>query len=170
MKEYTILKDIALTTVLLLIICMALSCSDNNNPNESKTSIIDNNIVNAPSQIEIDGQEFSLSSYLWRDYMPISPIDGKELAAVVYIATSDSSQFPLDLKADKMWVLNKDEIWEAQLTNGTQPDGNFKIKKSANGGPKWDVGSEVIVVVQLVDKNNQIYYIKEDGSLIRRTD
>ena len=109
--------------------------------------------VSPTAQATIDGRTFRIAdAYLWRDFMPISPPDGKPLAASLKIQV-DSGAFPVDVTVDRIWVYGP-TVWEPALFEvrrspdaGTPAD---QIEVFANGGPKWDPGSEVSVDVRLI--------------------
>lgn len=167
-----ILKNTIVTSALfclLLTSLLIIGCGNNSTKSINPVLPIDD-INKVPSIIEIDGVDFELSAYLWRDYMPTSQEDGTDMAAVVYISTTDYTEFPADVDADKLWVIDNNNIWEAYLSNKSQPDNNFRIKKSASGGPKWQTGIKVDVVVRLFNAVGEQYYIKALGVTINRTD
>lgn len=168
MKKISVYNYMTSILFLSLITLTQIGC----NKNGSNPIIITpgDELLSAPEKIEIDGQEFILDTYLWRDFMPISPDDGKDMAAVVYIATADSTEFPPDISADKLWVINNQSVWEANLAQSSQYDYNFRIKRSAWGGPKWGPGIKVDVVVRLIDNNGNTYYVKQIGVDIDRTE
>ena len=161
MKKYT-------SFVLSILILSVVACSGDN-PQFSGVLPINDDVKNAPQQIVINGKEFSLTSYLWRDFMPIAPKDGHELAAVIRISTIDSTTFPNDVTADVMWVLNGAEYWAVKLSDDSYYQ-DFVLAKRATGGPKWDPGTEVEVIVRLYDSNDNSYYVKESKVGIHRTD
>ena len=156
--------------ITILTVIAAVGCGDKEPATTAPNTPPEVDPQTVPEMIEIDGVEFTLSTYLWRDFMPITDENGRELAAVVYVATADSSMFPSDISADLMWVYYKNDIWGAALENGSQPDYNFRIKKSANGGPKWETGILVDVVVRLIDDEGKYFYIKETDAVVERTE
>ncbi|KAA3637201.1 MAG: hypothetical protein DWP97_01285 [Calditrichaeota bacterium] len=162
-------KNIYLITLISILI-VVFGCSDNNSiPPVASTPPPD--LIDVPEQIVIDETEITMSSYLWRDFMPTIPEyeDGQKLAAVIEMETVDNSDFPGGLIIEKLWLFNKDEVWETTFSESGQSNKTSRIIKSARGGPRWDIGSEVVVVVQIID-NDQIYYLKETGVEIYRTD
>ena len=156
-----------LICLLILNLSLLCGCSKSTNPADLSTVDIDE-LIKSPTSIQIDSTNFTLSVYLWRDFMPISPIDGKPMEAVVYIQASDYSDFPTNLNADKLWVIDSAEIWETDLVDFTV-DSLFQISKKASDGPKWQTGIFVDAVVRLVQDDSIYYYLKTENIEIIRT-
>ncbi|NER31574.1 MAG: hypothetical protein F6J89_29145 [Symploca sp. SIO1C4] len=130
-------------------------------------------LQSAPEQIEVQNTKLTLETYLWRDFMPISPPDGKPLIAVIRIKAQDSMEFPTSIISDKLWIINGQEIWETEFTNEEQIASNSTpslLEKVARGGPKWEPGVEVDVIIRIIDENNHTYLLKTSNQLINRTD
>ncbi len=128
-------------------------------------------LLSAPEQIEIENRQYILESYLSRDFMPISPPDGKPLIALVTITAADSLEFPSSINADKLWVIkNPEEIWETAFTNEKlTPNYNYQLEKIARDGPKWGPNIQVDVVVRITHEGNT-YLLKASNQTIHRTD
>jgi hypothetical protein len=127
----------------------------------------------APEQIEIDGREYILETYLWRDFMPISPPDGKPLIALIWVTATDSLAFPSSIDANRLWVINDELVWETEFSDENLPkDPNRKhqLEKIARDGPKWGPNIQVEVVVQVVDGENNTYLLRASDQWIYRTD
>ena len=94
-----------------------------------------------------------LETLVWRDFMPGDNAGGSELMALALITAEDLQPYPEGLDADKIWVINGDEVWEAEFTGESGPPSQtrlYQLQKNAYGGPKWEPGTEVEVVVRLV--------------------
>ncbi|MCU0517117.1 MAG: hypothetical protein MUC60_09680 [Oscillatoria sp. Prado101] len=130
-----------------------------------------NTLLSAPLSVKIENRQYVLSTYLWRDFMPISPPGGKPLIASIRVSASDNKAFPSSLKVDRLWAIkDKGEVWETELAGqGRQPTAN-QLEKVARNGPKWEPGTKVDVVVRLVDKDNRTYLLRAAQQLINRTD
>lgn len=156
--------------ICLLIFNLSLLYGCSKSTNSADLSTVDiNGLMKSPTTIQIDSTNFTLSVFLWRDFMPISPIDGKPMEAVVNIMTTDSSDFPAHINADKMWVIDSAEIWETYLDDNSADDSLFKISKKASDGPKWETGILVDAVVRLVQDDSIYYYLKTENIEIIRT-
>ncbi len=106
---------------------------------------------NAPAEIVLNGKSLSLSTYVWRDFMPGTfwGSDGSPLIVTLKVATSDKQAFPSGVRMDRAWVLFGEEIWEASdfsaqvKTPSHNRDGWINCSDSpvceatAREGPKW---------------------------------
>ena len=124
----------------------------------------------APENVQIGGVKLRLSTYLWRDFMPVAPLDGEPLRVLLSIVTADSSAFPANLKAEAAWVLNGRLAWATAVQESRRVPGEPVLEVFAEGGPKWGPGIAVDVVVRLRDGAGRSWYLKARGQLIQRTD
>jgi hypothetical protein len=124
----------------------------------------------APEEVQIGGVKLRLSTYLWRDLMPVAPPDGEPLRALLSIATADSSAFPATVKADAAWVLNGGLVWATAVQESRRVPGEPVLEVFAEGGPKWGPGIEVDVVVRLRAAAGKSWYLKALRQPIHRTD
>jgi len=130
-------------------------------------------LISSHEQIEVDGRKYILEAYLWRDFMPISPPDGKPLIALIWVTAVDLLPFPTTLDADRLWVINGQQVWEAEFSNEELPensDRKHQLEKIARSGPKWGPGLYVDVVVRIVDCKNKEYLLRASKQYIGRTD
>ena len=109
-------------------------------------------LASAPTRVVLAGKSLALDASLSRDFMPISPPDGKPLNAVLRVRTEDGSDVPATVRADMVWVLNGADVWstvprEERSRNETTP----VYELAAREGPKWGPGINVDVVVRLHD-------------------
>ena len=125
----------------------------------------------ATDSVTAEGALLRLSTYLWRDFMPVAPSDGGPLSAVLRITTADSSAFPPALRADAAWILNGRDIWATWVRETRQRlPGDPALEVSAEGGPKWGPGIEVDVVVRLRDATGRASYLRARKQIIYRAD
>ncbi len=128
-------------------------------------------IVSAPDQVEVASRQYILETYLWRDFMPISPPDGKPLIAKATILATDLQPFPSDLDADRLYVINGEEAWVVDLPARQGPLlPDYQLKKIARDGPKWGPDVTVDVVVRLVEPGGSEYLLRAVDQMIWRTD
>jgi len=148
-----------------------ISCKDDSNPVEVPKEIPLETLHAAPETLSVAGQNIYLSTYMWRDFMPISPPDGKPLIAVVYIGTTDSTDISTEIDADVIYVIKGNEIWRAYLhkeefpSYQNPPRGLIKV---ARDGPKWQTQILVDVVVNVNYRNNN-YLLKAKDQFISET-
>jgi hypothetical protein len=104
----------------------------------SPTAPSSTELAAAPTTVTVDGKSLSLETLLWRDFMPISPPDGKPLTGVLKIRTLDSSVVPATAHVDMFWVLNGTEVWNA-VSREERPRGETTpaYEVIARDGPRW---------------------------------
>jgi len=131
-------------------------------------------LLSSPEQVEINSRRYTLETYLWRDFMPgDSPPDGKPLIALIRIIAIDLLPFPSTLDANRLWVINGQEVWETEFSDEqipTNPNRKHQLEKIARNGPKWGPGIYVDVVVRIIDYKNKTYLLKASNQYIGRTD
>ncbi|HHX57013.1 MAG TPA: hypothetical protein GX710_03250 [Clostridiales bacterium] len=166
MKKYVI---IFMTTILLI------SC-EKEDINESNIRI-DKELIselNSKSHdtLIIESNKFVLDAYLWRDFMPISPSDGKPMISINWLRDIDSMEISDNIDLIEQYVVYNDSIWIANYeneTSSTQPD--YKIEKISRDGPKWGPKIYVDVISKVHDSiTNSDYYIKSKNIYVERTD
>ena len=130
-------------------------------------------LKSAKDTLLLQDTKIVLDSYLWRDFMPQSPPDGKPLRGAINLIPLGKQYLPDGIDADKFWILNGDEVWSGSLEN-IRPDlphqNRIKLEKMAQGGPKWGPGISVTVVVQIIDPHGNRYLLKASDQVIHRTD
>jgi hypothetical protein len=155
--------------VAILFCILIFSCNSPFNP----TNI--DELLSFPEQIEINGRIYTLESFLWRDFMPGPDAypDGRPLIALIWVTAVDLLQFPSNLDANRLWIINGQEVWETEFSYEERPqDPNRKHQKEkiARDGPKWGPDIYVDVVVKIIDSNNRVYFLKASNQYIGRTD
>ena len=63
----------------------------------------------------ISGQDYTLSTTLWRDFQPISPPDGKPLIVVVNIIKPNAAIFSTGVRADSLWIISGNQVWSGSF-------------------------------------------------------
>jgi hypothetical protein len=122
-------------------------------------------------KVTIDNHDYILETYLYRDFMPISPPDGKPLISVNCIMSSDSSAIPDNIKMLQQYVISGDSVWVADYQIETPSTLGYKNIRISNNGPKWGPGIKVDVIAKITDINTgHDYYLKQEDVLIFRTD
>lgn len=135
--------------------------------NPSKESLA--SLKAAPKQICIENRIYRLETSLWRDFMPISPPDGKPLIVVIKVIPNDSLKFPSNMDADHLWVVNGQEIWSTSFSDEEVPQDEYILEKIARNGPKWDPGITVDVIIRLVVNNHSTYLLQAPNQTIHST-
>ncbi len=156
--------------ILFLLVCLAGACCRKHLRSADSTA---NALMSAPDTVTIDGIAVILETYLWRDFMPVSPPDGQPLRAVITVLPVNSEYLPAGIDADKIWIITGSENWVGLLEKtGEYTAGRplTRLEKTSGGGPKWGPGINVEVVVQLRDKKGNTYLLGAGKQLIHRTD
>jgi hypothetical protein len=124
----------------------------------------------APEKIEINGTEYTLETYLQRDFMPICPPDGRPLVALVKVKAPGETAISSKIDATRLWVVNGVEIWETELASKEGPTTGDTLEKVGRDGPKWEPEITVAVVVRIMDlKSGKSYLLKASNQYIHRT-
>ena len=130
-----------------------------------------NDLLEAPEELTIGKNQFFLDTYMWRDFMPISPPNGQPLIAVVWLFEKDSLIISETLELNHMWVINNNDIWEGDLKDeGNSEQQRYRIVRVARDGPKWEPNIYVDVVVLVKSDGNKCALIKANNQIIHRTD
>lgn len=137
--------------------------------NDSDTSTVPDEVLSASEEIMINGRVFNLETYIWRDFMPLSPPGGKPMIIIIRIIPNDSQAFPSDLDTNRLWLINGDDIVSLTFTNETRIKPPNILEKVAREGPKWDVGIKIDVVIRLIQNGYRTYYLKAKDQIIHST-
>lgn len=124
----------------------------------------------APTQVRVNGYSLVMETYLGRDFMPAAPPDGQPMVAVLRIRTADGRPFPAGVTADRVSVVNGDQVWTAATHQEHPSQQANTLEVVARDGPKWDPGTKVDVVVYLHDAARREYRLRAPDQLIQRTD
>jgi hypothetical protein len=105
-------------------------------------------LASAPETLDLPSQDYHLETDLWRDFMPISPPDGKPLIAVVRLVSD--APIPDDVKLVYLWVVSDGRVWATKFAEEPVVSGNT-TEGVARGGPKWgpDIAVDVVVGVKI---------------------
>ncbi len=129
-------------------------------------------LLSAHEEIEIDDRMYALDAFIWRDFMPFCPPNGRPLIASVSVTATDSLEFPKSIDADRIWIVNGSDVWESGFSTEerTRHSSSNHLEKIARGGPKWQTGIKVDVVVRVIDGADNIYLLKASDQPINRTE
>jgi hypothetical protein len=123
-----------------------------------------------PETLVVDDLRLVLECFLWRDFMPISPPDGRPLMATIRLVELDSLPLPENLDLEHLWVLNGEQFWSTAFEDEPRPPlPPFEIERVARCGPKWGPG-EVDVAVSVRHGSLEALYVKALGLPILRTE
>lgn len=143
------------------------------NPVSPPPDIPVSQLLASPDTITLDGRKFYLTTYMWRDFQPISPPDGKPLIAICYITATDTTKLQGTITADAVWIVNNDKVWKSWFTNEPHtpdPSRKNRIEKIVRNGPKWGPHITVDVIVRISDKSGHSQLLRASDQWIGRTD
>lgn len=130
-------------------------------------------LLAAPDTLILDDQPLVLRTYMWRDFQPISPSDGKPLIAIFWVYSADSTVIPENTTLDAAWLIHNDQIWGSYLTGEDPPpseDTPYQLYDVLRDGPKWETGIEVDVVLRIRSAEGNNHLIRASNQHIGRTD
>jgi len=111
-----------------------------------------------------------LHAYLWRDFMPICPPNGRNLVSVNRLVDMDSVRIPDNIILSQQFVINGDSLWVAEYKLEERETKPYIIEKISVNGPKWATDIVVKVIVKVIDLNdNSEYYLRREKQPIQRT-
>jgi hypothetical protein len=163
------MKQIISIVLLSLATTLFIQCSD---PVSVPPDIPIETLLAAPDTLNIEDQSIFLTTYLWRDFQPISPPNGKPLIALVYIETPDSSDIPVLLDPNAIYIVYNNQVWKSFFSTEERPPDElkpYKITKIARDGPKWGPNAYVDVIVRILD-GDKVYLLRASEQYIGRTD
>jgi hypothetical protein len=130
-------------------------------------------LMTAPDTIVVEGRHMYLTTYLWRDFMPISPPGGKPLIAIAYVTATDTAHLPATITADAIWIVHDSLAWKGWFTNESTPPGESRpnrLVKVYRDGPTWGPHIYVDVVVRMLDGRGNGHLLRAAHQWIDRTD
>lgn len=125
-------------------------------------------LENAPEIIDLPHQDYRLKTYVWRDFMPISPPGGKAMIASIHVISVDGEPIPSTVKPRFLWVIDDGRVWSALLPEVYDTPGDDRVQGIARNGPKWETGIQVDVVVG-VEAGSHLRLLKARDQLIHAT-
>lgn len=157
--------------ILFLISLILIGCSENGISVPPDIPI--NQLLSSPDTILIDTRHLYLSTYIWRDFQPVSPPDGQPLIAIIYITAADTAQLPGSISADAVWTVYNNKVWKSWFTNEAISPSELKpnrLVKIARNGPKWGPHVYVDVIVRVLDGKGGTQLLRASRQWINRTD
>ena len=121
----------------------------------------------SPETISIDGEKLLLSAFLWRNFMPTTGKTDSSMRAGIMVTSSNEAPVPEALEITGLIIVKNDSVWVAETEIPERLDQQI-IQASAKGGPEWNVGDKVDVVVVLYD-GDQTYYLRKGEVTIQAT-
>ena len=152
----------------IVVIPIALLMLERTNTNPKWYYTIDPGIFTASEEIEIKDITYTIETYMWRDFMPISPPDGKPLIVIIRVHAIGIDNYPLSTVIERLWLIDVLNIVSTQSSEEYRVDVNT-FEMVFRDGPKWGPGISIDVVVKLISIDSGIYYLKAFSQLIEAT-
>jgi hypothetical protein len=126
----------------------------------------------APQVIQIDGKHLTLSTSLWRDFMPSSPENPSLLNTRIYVTSAYAVPIPNTIVIDAAWLVYNDEVWKSWLSvisSVYEPARPDQIKLRARHGPTWNTDVPVDVIVRVNDSKGNTFLLQAPKQSIGST-
>jgi len=153
---------VGLMLVIPLIVNLACAALPAAPPGDGGPSRAD--LLAAPERATIQGSPYTLESYIWRDFTPTTGNTDRPLRATVTL----KPQPPSGVTLQRFWLIKGEDMWAAQLREAESRVAGG-LAGSAEGGPQWDPGSEVTVVVEVRDSAGATHLVKLPRQTVQRT-
>jgi len=168
----------ALVAITIASLLFTLGCSRDLNPVGPQVNVFQfvprlprEQLEAAPESLSSVSPGVSVNIFMWRDFQPLSPANGKPLIAVVTLRAPVGSMVPSGVHPEYLWVLTTDSIWSAPLV---LEDPNHmpanELEVVARNGPKWGPGTLVDAVVGIQAPSDSLQLVLIRGASIARTD
>jgi hypothetical protein len=167
---------LALMSPFLILTPLLSGCGGGNSPSTVTMVTTDASLASRLRTAEetvtlSSGQVLSLKPYLWRDFQPVSPSDGKPLIASFRVRIADDTPLPEGVTVNAAWVLYGNAVWSSQpVAEYASPSGSSSFEVMSRNGPKWGPNVAVDVIVQVRDARNATYLLQSANQNIHRTD
>ena len=159
------------TGLTLLSLLFLTGCELDGKDSDSDIPVLSVEVLQlAPRELNLLDQEYKLETFLWRDFMPVSPPDGKPMIALIKVIEKNEVPIASDLELKYLWMINGQEIWSTKFTEETPLSPDNELHRIAREGPQWDPGIEVDVVVGLTRGDGSMKLLRARDQLIHRTD
>jgi len=113
----------------------------------------------ADSTLSVGKTRVVLRVYAWRDFMPLrDDHDGSDLMVNLRIAENGAA-LPPSLVVDSAWVRSAGGLWATTPTTETRLNLRNELELMLRGGPKWEIGQGIEVLVKLRLPSGRAGYI-----------
>jgi hypothetical protein len=123
----------------------------------------------APTSIGAGGATLTLGTTVWRDFMPVSPPDGKPLIVVAQVKTTDGSPVPASIRATDIFIVFDNTVWSTSAREERSRSETAPVYEVVGrDGPKWGPGVTVDVIVRMTD-GASVSFLRAPGQPISAT-
>lgn len=122
----------------------------------------------SPETISIGNNTLVLTTYLWRDFMPISEENGSKMMCINKLTEVNNVPILSTIELKKQYVIKGNEVWTAEY-NEIKNSTDFILEGIVRDGPKWGPNIEVDVVCEF-ENSGTTHRILARSQLINRTE
>ncbi len=87
------------------------------------------------------------SVYAWRDFTPVAGDSSSVHPLMISVQLRGGVVPPKALECDAFYVVLADSVFSARPAAQRSGDGPGAIECLLRGGPEWEVGSEILVII-----------------------
>ncbi len=134
--------------VSLLLFIGLISCNKEKIDGKIKTDPqLEAELKSSPENIVLGNNEFVLTTYLSRDFMPIAEENGSPMMCLNTLTEKDSLTISHSIELKKQYVIKGNEIWTADYSEIKKPN-DYTFEGFVREGPKWGPNINVDVVCE----------------------
>ncbi len=114
------------------------------------------------------GNNLVLTTYLWRDFMPVVGSGGSRLVGVVHLQDAQGTALSSSISLKRLFVIKGNEIWTTNFSEVSSADAT-KLEGVVRNGPFWGPNINVDVVCEFI-VDGKMFQIMAKDQPIHRTD
>ncbi|MBK9292222.1 MAG: hypothetical protein IPM52_11435 [Bacteroidetes bacterium] len=155
---------------LLLIVGLASCQKHDNELSVSTDARLAASLRKSSQSLNISGNKLMLSTYLWRDFMPMieGSGEGSRLLGVIRLADTVEAALPQQIRLVRLYVIKGNEVWQTGFSESSMSN-SFTIEGVVRNGPFWGPNIEVDVVLEF-EISGRMHRIMAKKQTIHRTD
>jgi hypothetical protein len=123
-----------------------------------------------PSDVPMGGATVRISTFLWRDFMPMCPPGGRPLIAAVTVTADPPSPVPPSIQAVRLVLVYGSTLWITRVVEehaSMRNDSGFRV--IAREGPKWGPDVLVDAILEIRGGDGRSYLVRAGEQLISCT-
>ncbi len=125
---------------------------------------------NATATIIIDTVRIQISTYIWRDFQPITPPGGKPLRVKITLESQPPVSIHKMLQVIGVRLVSPEGTWSVTPDENTDfREHPGKLTFTLRNGPLWKPGEKVDVFVEVRGKDGKIRILKAEQQPIQAT-
>ncbi|MFN2429577.1 MAG: hypothetical protein ABR574_06155 [Cryomorphaceae bacterium] len=155
-----------MSRLLVIILSLALlSCDkESHDGNVLSNPTLANQLRQSADTVYVNDNALVLTSYTYRDFMPIAEENGSDMRSSVKLTDVDSAAITGVIELKRNFVLNSNDIWIASYKNPNR-NADYQVSATVTKGPKWgpDVSVDLVcefeiygVTYRLIDRNTNV--------------